>query len=302
MNVSDILDLARGICGDTRQPYLWQNAEFLQYYNRSVDDVCRRVKHLRDSSTASICQIRLLSGVHTYAYSPKIVELISAKPSNNSQPLTRTTEYIMDQEVSGWKSHTGTPRKIIPEIERNKIRIYPYFEGTYVVEGNSDIGFDSATKTISKASGLSIFTTGDEISITGTTSNGTDAVPKVVTAVTVLDTAITVSETLTDEADTSAVLRRVEDILELSVARLPLTWVKLLNVETEEPPVDEDYHLDFIHGILGYAYMKEGTETYDPQASMKQKGLFEVMIAKIKREQINKTYVMDTCGPNPGAT
>jgi hypothetical protein len=302
MIVSDILEFARGTLDDEKLPYLWSDKYLLNCYNRSVDDVCRRVKHIRDSSTASICEIDILSGLALYSYSAKIVEIISAKLSGQTSPLAKKSERWMDQNYPGsWKESEGTPTIIIPEFERDKLRLYPYFEDTYVVEGNSNISFTAGTKTISKPTGgLSVFEEDDEISISGTVSNGTDAVPVIVTVVTVSDTAIVVSETVATEAGTSAVLRRVEDTLNLSVARLPLTWVTLADL-TGSPPIDDDYHLDMIHGICSYAYLKDGTETYDPKQAMRHKGLFEEMIEKTKRDHRDKTYFEQTCGPARGA-
>lgn len=297
MIVREILDLARGICGDTRQPYLWPPSEMLQYYNRAVDEVCRRVKHIRDSSTASICEIRVLAGIHTYAYSPKIIEVLAAKLQTQHHPLDHKSEYEMNRDYAGWKISTGTPRVFIPEIERGKFRLCPYFEGTYVVEGSSNISFVAATKTISKPSGLSIFSQGDKISVSGTTNNNS-----VFTVSTVSDTAITVNENLVEEPDTSAIIRRVEDLLELSVARLPLTWVTMANHETEEPPMDEDFQVDLVHGILSYAYLKEGTETFDSRASADRKLRFEEMLGKFKKAQLGKTHNHpQTIRPHRGA-
>lgn len=56
-----------------------------------------------------------------------------------------------------------------------------------------------------------------------------------------------------------------------------------------------------IHGILYYAYQKDGTETYDPNLSMKHGGLFNVAITKMKRDHISKTYFQQTAGPHGGA-
>ncbi len=295
MIVSEILNLARGLARDIKAPYLWSQDELVIYYNKSVDEMCRRVKHLRDSSTASICQIEMLSGVHTYNYSAKIVEVISASLSSSAFPLIRRTEKWMDENWYGWKSSTSTPLYIIPEIEQNKLRVSPYFVGTYVVTGSANISFTSGTKTISKASGLSVFVPGNSINITGTVSNN-----KTVTAVTVSDTAIVVSETLVTENDTSAVLRRVEDTLMLSVARLPLAWVTVADL-TGTPPIDDEFHPNIASGILSYAYLKEGGETYDPQQAMRHKGLFELAIADMKEKQIVKIFTDDACAPHYGA-
>lgn len=296
MTVEEILAFARGLLGDQRQPYLWSQDELLLYYNHSVDDICRRVKHLRDNSTSSVCQINILSGVHSYSNSSKIVEIISAKLSSQGSPLTRKSEFWMDSNVWSWRSVVGTPSIIIPEIEKDKFRLYPYFAATYVVEGSTNIGFNSATKTINKSTGgLSIFAVNDKISVSGTANNN-----NVFTAVTVSDTAITVSETVVDEAATSAVLRKVMDTLNLSVARLPLTWVTIGQIGSSTPPIDEDFHFDLIHGIMAKAYLKDGSETYDPNQGAKHQGLFEVLIGKFKKERIGKLYFEQTIGPHPG--
>jgi len=294
MIVSDILDFARGLLDDEKLPYLWSQAFLLNCYNRSVDDVCRRVKHIRDRSTASICEIEILSGVATYSYSPKIVEIINAQLESQTIPLDRKSEAWLSRYYADWKNSTGIPSVIIPEFERDKFRLYPYYEDTYVSEGNLNITF-TAPNTISKPSGLSIFAEGDDISVSGTVSNNAT-----LTIDTVSDTTITVDETVVNEALTSAVLRRVEDNINLSVARLPLTWVTLADL-TGSPPYDDDYHLDTVQGILYYAYQKDGTETYDANLSMAKRVLFEQMISKLKKDYLGKTYFEQTCGPSRGA-
>jgi hypothetical protein len=162
------------------------------------------------------------------------------------------------------------------------------------VTGSADIGFVAATKKITKASGLSIFAVGDSVNVSGTTSNN-----KTVTVTLSTATELTVSETLVNEAVTSAVLRRVESTATLSVIRLPLTQITSADL-TVEPPIPEDDHISLLDGILGYAYLKQDTETYDPQKAARHLLIFQASINEMKKKHKDKTGHAYAAGPHPG--
>lgn len=296
MTDQEILDLTRLQLEDTvGPPYLWETSELLFYRNTVVDEVCRRVKQIRDSSTTSICAIDLLAGLATYTTSQKIVEITSARLYEEETDLSLYDTGYMDCNYSNWRNSEGTPTILIPEYEQNKLRVYPYYDDYYSVTGSSNITFTAATKTISKASGLSIFVAGDEINSTGTTNNNAT-----VTAVTVSDTAIVVSETLVNENNTSAVLRRVEDTLNLSVIRLPLTWVTIANL-TGSPPYDDQYHIFLaLDGIPKHAYAKRDAETYNPKKVLGHTVAFEKSILDMIKARIVRTQYNQAVGPHGG--
>lgn len=295
MTANEILTLGRGLLDDEKVPYLWSTDFLVACLNRSINDVAKKVKCLRDSSTASICQFYALAGVHTYDISNKIVEILSIQLSEATKPLERVTQRVLDRNRYAWRKSTGTPTYYLPEEEHLQVRLYPYYPDDYVVEGSSNISFVAATKKITKAAGLSIFEQGDMINISGTTSNNGN-----VTVDTVSDTEIVVLETLVNENNTSAVLRRVEETVEMSVARLPLTAIASADL-TVEPPFAEVYHDGLVEGVLKYAYLKQDTETYDPQKSARHGLAFDAFIKEMQGDYRKKMHIDWVAGPHRGA-
>jgi hypothetical protein len=300
MTGTEILAFSRGLLDDEKTPYLWSQSFLLTCLNQSIDDFCRKVKCLIDSTTASVCQFYALSDVSLYSVSAKIVDIKSMILASGSSPLVRTSEGQLNLSVSDWRNSTSSygPTYYIPEAERGKVRIWRPFDDTAVVEGDSNITFTASSKTISKATGgLSVYEAADMINIDGTTSNDGE-----VTAVTVSDTAIVVSETLTNETLTSATLRLVRDTVNMTVARLPLTHITEATLSTATIEIDELYHLDLVEGVLGYAYLKQDSETYDPKKAMTHMTLFNGHIAQARRDYFQKTSAPDTIGPHRGTT
>lgn len=300
MIVSEILAFSRGLLDDDKIPYLWSQEFLLACYNKSVNDVFRYVKHLTDHTTASICNIDVLSGLALHSISQKIIEIKSAvltdTLSGNKTLLEKKSEAWLDFNLaSTWRDAEGTPKYYIPEAEPYKIQVQPFYEDTYAVTGSSNISFTLATHKISKASGLSIYEISDQMNVSGTVSNNGI---KTITLAT--DTELTVSEDLVNEASTSAVLRKVMGTINLTVVRFPLTTV-LISDLTVSPPLDEDFHMDLCDGILSYAYQKNDTETYNPKKAMEHKMLFRQHMGKISAAYLKKTHTTRTIGPIPGA-
>jgi hypothetical protein len=295
MQAGELLVLGRGLLDDTQAAkYLWSTDELVACLNRSINDVCKKVKLLKDSSS-SFCSIYMLAGVSTYDTSELILSINSMILSAATVPLGRTSERWMHQNVVNWKNVTGTPISYIPEYEYLKFRVYPYYDSTYVVEGDSNITFTAATKKISRPTGgLSIFEEGDLFNVSDTTENDGDF-----TVDTVSDTEIVVLEALVNEVNTSAVLRRVEETATLSVIRLPLTPITSAGL-TVEPPIPEDDHMSLLDGILGYAYLKQDTETYDPQKAARHLLMFQGSINDMKKKYKDKTGHAYSAGPHPG--
>jgi hypothetical protein len=59
--------------------------------------------------------------------------------------------------------------------------------------------------------------------------------------------------------------------------------------------------MGLIDGILGYAYMKQDTETYDPQKAARHSLMFQAFIGEMRKEYKNKTHTDETAGPHLGA-
>lgn len=304
MNVTEIIGLEReSILDDVKEPYLWSDRELVFYLNESLNEFCREVWAITDQTTPGLTQLKLLSNVGLYALDERVVNVKSARLAsggNWGKPLTKTSESKLDQTLYNWRATTGTPREYSPDAASTYLSVYPKFDSVGEVIGSADISFAAATKIISKpgATFASHFDTGDSIVISGTTGNNGTFTISLVT-----DTEITVNEALANEANTSAILRKVRDTLLMIVNRIPLTPITIFDISASTPVVPEIksiYHGGLLHGIAKRAFLKQDAETYDPQKAERHRLLFEQFKAKAKTDLIRLTAIDDTMAPRLG--
>ena len=297
MTGEEILNLTRDDLEDTEEEYLWKTSYLVTCLNRTLNEIYEKTDIFTDFSTSAICQIEVLSGLALYSLDPRVLTVQSPKLSSQSVPLTKVHESELNDYRPGWREKTGTPTHYVPEAEPQKILLYPFYDATGVMTGASNISFISATPKITKPSGLSVYAVGDKVNVSGTTNNN-----KTVTVTGVLDTELTVSETLVDEANTSAVLRKVRDTLDLTVSRLQLTPFTVANLNTLSPEISFQYHDRLPHGVKKYAYLKRDSQTLDPKASAAEDLELQRLIEDIKRDLLKKkARYNSTVGPRRGA-
>jgi hypothetical protein len=276
MNVLEIINYARSeILDDAVVPYLWSDASLISHLNRAYEELARESKCIIDSSTASVCTVNLLANTTLHALSSKVVYVFNARRNSDGYPLIKKTEMFMEGYIN-WRASTGTaPYWIILDSQNRYFSIYPKYNTTGYIAGAADIQFVAATKKITKAGATftSHFSTGDEVVITGTTSNNSTF-----TITNVADTELTVSETVVNESNTSAILKLVQDKALLRVARLPITLFTANDLALATPPTpefDATYHYGLTHGIAKYAFLKPDSETHDIKASERHGSIFE---------------------------
>jgi hypothetical protein len=151
----------------------------------------------------------------------------------------------------------------------------------------------------------SIFTTGTTILISGSLHNDGYQVVYATPTLPNLN-VLQVSGTLkATESNSSAFVARKIDTLNLEVARLPLLDVTIAEINAfpsvRVPEVDEDYHLDMVHGILSQAYLKRDTETYNLSEAVKYKGLWDGFVEDVKSDQIINTESDEAYEPHYGS-
>jgi len=302
MNVKEIADLARStVLFDDKKPYRWSNIELVSSLNGTLDEFCRETLVLIDQTTPSVTQIKLLSNLGFYDLDSRIVVVKSARLlGGTGRPLTKTSEERLDLYIPNWRNVTGTPRTWAPR-EQSSLSIYPKYDAVGEVIGSSDISFASATKKITKAGATftTHFSIGDSINVSGTNNNNGSF-----TISALSDTEITVNETLVDEANKSAVLRKVKETLMMVVHRIPLTPFTDHDLEVSSPPSPEIksiYHEGLLHGIGKRLFLKPDAETLDKRKAEEHRLLFEEVKAKAKIDFLRFTAIADTAGPHPGA-
>jgi len=285
--VADIISITRSLVLDDSdsQKYLWSDTELIHMLNRAYNELFKTSLQMKDQTTTAIVQIKLLSDLGVYAEDSRIIQITHARLQTNHDlgPLEKTTEQYLNSEISDWRSLTGTPRKYCPGAYSGYLSVYPKFDNTGEFIGSSDISFAS-TKTISQSgTDFSALATGDSVYVSGTTNNNGYK-----TVVTVGSGYFTVSETVTTESNTSATIRKVRDILLLSVDRLPSARFVVADIAAATPITElrEDHIDGLTDGIAKRAFLKPDPYAYYPQKAESHRLLFEEFKREIKRDMI----------------
>lgn len=84
-------------------------------------ETCRRARILSDSSLS----VSIVSGRATYYVPDATIQIRRARLSLEDSPLKFSSSRDMDEDISGWESHTGTPTDIITDIDSDKFTLYP---------------------------------------------------------------------------------------------------------------------------------------------------------------------------------
>ena len=287
VTVADVISWAREEVLDDNdsQKYLWSNTELVHHLVRALNRMFKIGMTKVDQTTEAIREIKLLSNLGVYALDSRIIQVKHARLESETinTNLNRTTESRLDNQVSDWRNETGTPREYCPGAYSGYLSIYPKYDDTGEILGASNITF-ATTKIISQVGGdFSDLAVGDEIDVDGTTSN--DGVKTVATAGT---TSIVVSETLVNESNTSAIIRKVRETLLMTVNRLANARYTLADIValTVIEGLRDDHIDGLVDGIAQYAFLKPDTYTYYPQKAAYHKNEFKEFLVEVKRDII----------------
>jgi hypothetical protein len=242
---------------------------------------------LRDFSTSSACEIHVLANKSTYATSPKITQIHNGYLTEADVEIRVKTDKWLSENYPGWRTATGgTPTYLIPDYNANFLRLVGY--------PSDDEGYWSGAKTFAVGGTITgvvadafsnLLEAGDEVVISGTTLNGTTAIPATFTVVTAAAGSFTVSEAVANEAGPAAtIIQKIVDTLWLTVSRLPITDITMANWTTESPEIREDYHPYLAFGICREAYSKSDSQTYNEAEHRKFREYFEYEKMKAKTE------------------
>lgn len=285
--VAEVINWTRKLAlQDNTLPYLWEDEELIYCLNRCYNELVKSALLIKDQSTIAMIEIKLLSNLGVYPLDSRVIQVTQARLEDDATqtPLTRTTEIRLNQTVSDWRNETGTPREYIPAYSSGYLSVYPKFDDTGEIVGASNISFVALTKTISQIGGdFSDLAVGDEISVSGTTSNNS-----VFTIVTLGTDTMTVSETVTGEILKSATIRLVRDTLLMTVSRLGTARFVVSDIEndTEITDIREDHADGLVDGIAKRAFLKPNSQTLDPQKAEYHRGLFEEFKKEVRRDMI----------------
>jgi len=126
MTLSDLIALFRSEADDTVAPFLWSDADALDYANDAQDEACRRARLLVDSSTNGICNLAVtVLGAGLLTLDPRILFVRRARFSG-ALPLRRMNMQDMESMNPYWQNTVaGMPKVFIPDYETGKLLIWP---------------------------------------------------------------------------------------------------------------------------------------------------------------------------------
>jgi hypothetical protein len=298
MQISEIIEQSRNDLEDTVTPYRWSDAELLRHYNKVLNEFCKRTLCFDEYDTTAITQIPIPSNTQTLTMDPRIISIKEAHLVTDNRPLTEATEEWLDINLARWRLNDGTPAYYVPKFHNSKLTIAYRYDDTYEFLGASNTTFSTAPNRITcAAGGLDIYAVGNSVQVTNTTSNNATF-----TVTVVASTYLTVTETPTAETNTSAILRKIMDTIQLSVYRYPLAQATIGNLtDGTSPTIHFTKHIGLVDGILREAYLKQDTECYDPQASSTHRELFELFLQESALEIAGAQQSQQICAPHYGA-
>jgi hypothetical protein len=301
MITSDILSLSRERLQDTKAPFLWESWELLLYLNQAYNEWVKESGCILDDSTPAIIQIPILCNQPTYALHPQITEVRYGRLFTAKKDVKVKSDIWLSQFILDWKYATGTVEYMVPDYDSGKIRVvrFPdpslgYFSKAFVFTASDN----SISQTGAKFSGT--LSAGDEVVISGTTSNGTDIIPATFTVVTATADSFTVLEDITDETASAGVIRKVIDTLYLTVTRLGAA-LTATGMDTQSPEMRTEDHIKLVDGIMREAYLKKDADTLDPKASMEHGEIFEHNKLKARAAKDNLRWSEVVARPDFGS-
>ena len=291
MNVATLVERFRSeiiddeVIGGREDLCLWSNTNIINYLNDTIDELSEETLVISDQSTAAIAEVKLLSNTTLHAIDDRILQVRYGRLETGKTSVIKTTEDWLEGNIADWRNTEGSaPTHFAPSAMKGYLSIYPKYDDTYEFEGDSDISFVSATKTISQTGGdFSGLEAGDEINVDGTTNND-----GYFTVATVGTDSFTVSESLTNESNTSATIKKVEDTLLLSTNRIQLTPFTVADIaaETSITELKAIHHPKLLNGMGKRAFLKPDSDTYDKGKSREHERLFEIDKKRMKRDII----------------
>jgi hypothetical protein len=125
MNLGELINTFRSDIRDTEVPYLWPDADVIEYANDAVNEACRRAKLITDSETAACCTLTITPPAVSCLFHSSVIyvkDIIDV----NGVPLVKVPRQALDYSTPGWRAHTATkPEFWVPDLTSRTFRPYP---------------------------------------------------------------------------------------------------------------------------------------------------------------------------------
>jgi 3',5'-cyclic AMP phosphodiesterase CpdA len=126
---------------DTVEPYLWTNAEIVEYFGEAQDEFCEEVDVLNHELTINYTATDPWVSIPYYVTRIRGAETpegrdVSLFNYEEFLDCMKTDDYGISSLATDWKSKTGSyPEAMITDIEKGKGRLYPIptADGTFTL-------------------------------------------------------------------------------------------------------------------------------------------------------------------------
>lgn len=125
MTLAEIIAQTRLRTFDTVEPYLFSDAEIIEFANDAQNEACRRARLIVDSTTKAVCSISLSAAKKVYDLDARVIFIRRAKVAGEAYPLRRMSYRDLDRIAPDWQDEAGTPKAYVPDMDTGKLRPYP---------------------------------------------------------------------------------------------------------------------------------------------------------------------------------
>jgi hypothetical protein len=329
MKLHEILLRARIHLEDNETPYLWNDLELVDYLNEAINEACERGRLFKESPpcarpTSLALTVAGTAGATTYGY--KVSALVGSRESLPCEEVSVTTGNAtlgaVNYNTLTWASVLGATSY---RIYRNTSGGTPATTGligtaTGVTFNDTGIAVSSTTIPTTTPCQLAVGANAIDIALDTRTLDIDEQTVKLVSmgyqltrksaadlysAFPTWRTEVA-SSTLyycVDEVDGYISIyprRSAADTLEFSCYRLPLSQMSLASMNTE-PEIDSRFHIRLPRGIAARAYLKDDSQTYNPQKAIEEKALWRADIDAMAQARLKIRSSYGYIGPNRGA-
>lgn len=110
---------------DATQPYLWSDAELIEYAEDAENQAAERASLLVDATTEAICRIALEAGAAVYDLDPRVIRVRRVHLAGRARPLVPAVTRALDADHPGWEEHAGPPIAYLTDWQTGALRVVP---------------------------------------------------------------------------------------------------------------------------------------------------------------------------------
>jgi len=127
ITLADIVSRTRSRLDDMVEPYLWSNNDITDCLNEVINELCRDMPMIEDSTGTTVCRYSITKDDPLVNLNSRITILKKARLASQNDPLLLRNAHWMDANYPGWESSaSGLPTILITEgVGTGKARIYP---------------------------------------------------------------------------------------------------------------------------------------------------------------------------------